>query len=153
KNLIVFVPLLTAHKLGQSALVWQATLAFLAFSLCASAVYILNDLFDLEADRHHATKRLRPFAAGDLQLSAGLAIFPALLLASGVIAWQLPLRFSAVLGVYVLLTTSYSLRLKEVPLLDVFCLAALYTVRLIGGHEATVVKYSFWLLVFSMFIF
>jgi len=153
KNLIVFVPLLTAHKLGDRALLLQATLAFFAFSLCASAVYMLNDLFDLEADRHHPTKRLRPFAAGDLPLALGLAAFPALIAASGILAWRLPWDFSAVLGVYVLLTTSYSLRIREVPLLDVFCLAGLYTVRLIGGHAATHVDYSFWLLLFSMFIF
>jgi 4-hydroxybenzoate polyprenyltransferase/phosphoserine phosphatase len=153
KNLIVFVPLLTAHRLGESALVWQATLAFFAFSLCASGVYVLNDLFDLEADRHHPTKRLRPFAAGELPLFVGLAAFPVLLAISAILAWQLPWHFSAVLAVYVLLTTSYSLRVREIPLLDVFCLAALYTARLIGGHEATLVKYSFWLLLFSMFIF
>jgi 4-hydroxybenzoate polyprenyltransferase/phosphoserine phosphatase len=153
KNLIVFIPLLTAHKLGESALLWQATLAFFAFSLCASAVYILNDLFDLEADRHHPTKRLRPFAAGELPLSLGLVAFPVLLGISAVLASQLSWHFSAVLAVYVLLTTSYSLRIREVPLLDVFCLAGLYTVRLIAGHAATQVKYSFWLLLFSMFIF
>jgi 4-hydroxybenzoate polyprenyltransferase len=72
---------------------------------------------------------------------------------SALVAWRLPSGFAAVLGIYVILTTSYSWRLKEVPLLDVFCLAALYTVRLIAGHEATGVKYSIWLLVFSMFVF
>jgi 4-hydroxybenzoate polyprenyltransferase/phosphoserine phosphatase len=153
KNIIIFVPLLTAHQLGDTSRLWRAIIAFLAFSFCASAVYLLNDLFDLEADRHHPTKRLRPFASGELPLPAGLLAFPVLLIASGLLAWQLPWTFSAVLGVYVLLTTSYSLRLRELPLLDVFCLAGLYTVRLVAGHAAAVVKYSFWLLVFSMFIF
>jgi len=153
KNLIVFVPLLTAQKLLQAPFLAQALQAVVAFSLCASAVYVLNDLLDLEADRHHPTKHLRPFASGDLPLPAGLILFPLLFGASAIIAWQLPTGFRVVLGVYVLLTTSYSLRLKEIPLLDVFCLAALYTVRLIAGHEAAQVKYSFWLLVFSMFIF
>jgi 4-hydroxybenzoate polyprenyltransferase/phosphoserine phosphatase len=153
KNLIIFVPLLTAHVLAETSRLLQAGLAFVAFSFCASAVYILNDLFDLDADRHHPTKRLRPFASGELALPVGLALFPVLVIASGLVSWAFPWRFSAVLGVYILLTTSYSLRLREVPLLDVFCLASLYTVRLIAGHEAALVPYSFWLLVFSMFIF
>ena len=153
KNLIVFVPLLTAHRLGERLALWQAVLAFLAFCSCASGMYLLNDLLDLEADRHHPTKRLRPFAAGDLPLPAGLVAFPMLLAMSMFLMWQLPWGFSVVLGVYALLTASYSLRLKEAPILDVFCLTALYTARLIGGHEAAAVEYSFWLLIFSMFIF
>jgi 4-hydroxybenzoate polyprenyltransferase len=153
KNLIVFVPLIMAHELGDAPRLLRALLAFVAFSLCASAVYVLNDLLDLESDRHHPTKRHRPFAAGDLPLFAGLAVFPFMFGLSAILAWQLGLRFAVVLGIYVVLTTSYSLRLKEVPLLDVFCLAGLYAIRLIAGHEATPVEYSFWLLVFSMFIF
>ena len=153
KNLIIFVPLLTAHELSNWPKLRNGILAFVAFSLAASAVYILNDLMDIEADRHHATKCHRPFASGDLPLPFGLAASPLLFAASAVLAWQLPWGFAVVLGTYVLLTSSYSLRLKEVPLLDVFCLAALYTVRLIAGHEAAIIDYSFWLLVFSMFIF
>jgi 4-hydroxybenzoate polyprenyltransferase/phosphoserine phosphatase len=153
KNLIVFVPLLTAHRLGERLALLQAALAFLAFCTCASAMYLLNDLLDLEADRHHPSKRLRPFASGELPLPVGLVAFPMLLALSIVLMWQLPWGFSVVLGAYALLTASYSLRLKEAPILDVFCLAALYTARLIGGHEAAVVEYSFWLLIFSMFIF
>jgi 4-hydroxybenzoate polyprenyltransferase/phosphoserine phosphatase len=153
KNLIVFVPLLTSHRLMQPAPALDALRAFVAFCLCASAVYVLNDLLDVEADRHHPTKRLRPFACGDLALPLGLALVPILFLAAAAVAWLLPWRFGLVLGIYFGLTTSYSWRLKEAALLDVFCLAGLYTIRLIGGHEAAGVEYSFWLLVFSMFIF
>jgi 4-hydroxybenzoate polyprenyltransferase len=92
-------------------------------------------------------------ASGALPLPVGLAAIPVCLGASAVVATILPLNFAAVLGLYVILTTAYSLRLKQIPLLDVFCLACLYTLRLIGGHEATGVAYSFWLLAFSMFIF
>jgi len=158
KNLIIFVPLVTSHKLLQPRLLASAALAFVAFSLCASAVYLLNDLLDLDSDRHHGTKRFRPLASGQLPLSVGLAMVPAALLLSAVTACFLPWGFSAVLGVYFLLTTSYSLGLKQIVLLDVFVLAGLYTIRLVGGHEATGhgkdgVPYSFWLLAFSMFIF
>jgi len=153
KNLILFVPLLTAHKIGEYALVLKAVGPFIAFCLCASGVYVLNDLFDLDADRHHPTKRLRPFASGELPLPFGLILVPLLLATSAILAVQLSWSLAVVLGIYVALTTSYSWRIKQIQLLDVFFLAALYTIRLIAGHEATGVAYSFWLLVFSMFIF
>jgi len=153
KNLIIFVPLLTSHQLDNMTLLGDAILAFIAFSLCASSVYVLNDLFDLEADRHHPTKKLRPFAAGDLALPTGFVLALLLLAAAGGVAWLLPKTFALVLALYFVLATSYSWRLKQLVLLDVFFLAGLYTMRLIAGHEAAGIKYSFWLLAFSMFIF
>lgn len=153
KNLIIFVPLLTSHQLTKLPLVVNAAWAFAAFSLCASAVYVLNDLLDLDADRHHPAKRRRPFAAGDLPLSVGLGMVP-LLLAGGLgLSAGLSVSFLGVVLLYLVLTTAYSCRLKQVALLDVFVLAALYTLRLIAGHEATGVAYSTWLLMFSMFLF
>jgi 4-hydroxybenzoate polyprenyltransferase len=153
KNLIIFVPLVTSHRFVESNLVARAVLAFIAFSLCASGVYVLNDVLDLEADRQHETKKRRPLASGDLPLGAGLALIPVLFGLTAVTAAFLSWSFAAVLVVYVLLTTSYSWRLKQIALLDVFVLAGLYTIRLIAGHEATKIEYSFWLLAFSMFIF
>jgi 4-hydroxybenzoate polyprenyltransferase/phosphoserine phosphatase len=153
KNLILFVPLITSHQITRPVLALKGLGAFAAFCLCASGVYVMNDLLDLEADRRHPGKCSRPFAAGTLPIPAGLAAFPLLLAAGLCLAWRLSPSFAAVLGIYLVLTTSYSWRLKQVALLDVFCLAALYTIRLIGGHQATAVEYSFWLLVFSMFIF
>jgi 4-hydroxybenzoate polyprenyltransferase len=153
KNVIIFVPLLTSHKIAQPGMAAAALLAFGAFCLCASGVYILNDLLDLEVDRHHATKRRRPFAAGDLPISIGLVAAPLLFGASAALACALPLRFAAALAFYAVLTTSYSMRLKQLALIDVFCLSGLYTIRLVAGHEATGIAYSFWLLVFSIFIF
>jgi len=153
KNLILFVPLITSHQITRPVLVLKALWAFAAFCLCASGVYVTNDLLDLDADRRHPDKCSRPFAAGSLPIPAGLAAFPLLLGAGLFLGWRLAPSFAAVLGTYLVLTASYSWRLKQVVLLDVFCLAALYTIRLIGGHESTGVEYSFWLLVFSMFIF
>jgi 4-hydroxybenzoate polyprenyltransferase len=153
KNLIIFVPLITSHRFVESALVVRALLAFVAFSLCASGVYVLNDVLDLESDRQHETKKLRPLASGDLPLSAGLVLIPALFGLGALTTVFLPWGFAAVLAVYVLLTTSYSWKLKRIVLLDVFVLAGLYTIRLIAGHEATKIEYSFWLLAFSMFFF
>jgi len=153
KNLIIFVPLITSHQLTRFDLAISAFLAFLAFCLCASGVYITNDLLDVESDRHHPRKRKRPFASGELPLQYGLVLGPLLFAASLAIGWKLHAGFLAVLGVYVVLTTGYSWWWKQIALVDVFCLAGLYTIRLIGGHEATHIEYSFWLLAFSMFIF
>jgi 4-hydroxybenzoate polyprenyltransferase/phosphoserine phosphatase len=153
KNLIIFVPLITSHKFGDPALLAHTVLALIAFCLCASAVYVLNDLSDLEADRHHQTKNLRPFASGRLPLPFGFALVPLLLGLSALSAFWLSWDFAAVLALYVVLTTSYSWRVKQIALLDVFFLAGLYTMRLIAGHAATNIEYSFWLLAFSMFIF
>lgn len=153
KNLIILVPLLTAHKLGEQDLLMSAGLALIAFCLCASSVYLFNDLLDLEADRHHPTKRNRPFASGRLPLQVGLFGAPLVLLAGLGIALSLSPSFAGVAALYVALSTAYSWRIKQIALLDVFFLAGLYTLRLVAGHVATNIAWSAWLLVFSMFIF
>lgn len=153
KNLLVFLPLLGAHLFFDSQAIWQTTLAFLAFSLCASAVYLINDLIDLPADRSHPRKRHRPFAAGHLPIAAGLALVPALLLAALLLALCLPERFALVLAGYFLLTLAYTFRLKRVEIVDVIVLAMLYTARIIAGAVAIPVAASFWLLAFIMFLF
>jgi len=147
------VPLLAGHRLNDGQLVVQALIAFLAFGLCASSVYLLNDLLDIDADRRHPRKRLRPFANGALSIPLGLALAATLLGLSAVAAAQLPLNFAAALLLYYLLTLSYSIRLKAQVIVDVMMLSSLYTVRLIAGAAATGIALSFWLLAFSMFAF
>jgi 4-hydroxybenzoate polyprenyltransferase/phosphoserine phosphatase len=153
KNLIIFVPLLTSHQIAQVGAMTDALLAFVAFSLCASGVYVFNDLMDLDSDRHHPTKRQRPLASGTVPIQGGLFLFPVLLGFGFAVGVLLTWQFVMVLGIYLALTIGYSWQLKQIAVLDVLCLAGLYTVRLAGGHEATQIAYSFWLLVFSMFIF
>ncbi|WP_230851244.1 UbiA family prenyltransferase, partial [Ralstonia solanacearum] len=154
KNLLIFVPLLAGHLLGSPEQVLAALLAFLTFGLCASSVYLLNDLLDLEDDRHHPVKRRRPFASGALALAWGGAMFPMLLIAAFLMAWLfLPWRFSAVLLGYYGLTLAYSAFLKRRVMVDVVVLAALYTIRIIAGAAAVGAHLTFWLLAFSMFIF
>jgi 4-hydroxybenzoate polyprenyltransferase len=153
KNIIIFVPLLTSHKFNQQGPLIKSVLAFLAFSLCASGVYVLNDLSDLESDRHHATKRRRPFASGRLPLPYGFFMLPLTVGLGLGLALMLSWNFLMVLAVYFLMTTGYSWRLKQSALLDVFFLAGLYTMRLVAGQAATGIPNSFWLLVFSMFMF
>jgi 4-hydroxybenzoate polyprenyltransferase/phosphoserine phosphatase len=137
KNLLLFVPLLAAHRYAELPLVFDALLAFLCFGLCASSVYILNDLLDLRDDRHHSRKRSRPFASGRLSIPSGLIAFPALLVTAFALAvWRLPLAFAAGLATYYALTLAYSLGLKRRMVIDVITLAGLYTLRIVVGAIA-----------------
>lgn len=154
KNLLIFVPLLASHRYTEWALVLDALLAFVAFGLCASSVYLLNDLLDLRDDRHHECKRSRPFAAGRLSIQSGLlACLVLLLSAFGLAAWLLPQPFLFGLASYHMLTLAYSLSIKRRMVIDVITLAALYTVRIIVGAIALGLMLSFWLFAFSMFMF
>lgn len=152
KNLLVFLPALTAHAFDR-ATIGHSVLAFLAFCLCASSVYLLNDLLDLPNDRAHPTKKRRPFASGAVPLTGGLVLIPLLLIASGLLATPLPAAFLAVLFVYYGITLLYSLVLKRKIVVDVLTLAGLYTLRVIAGAAATGIMVSEWLLAFSMFLF
>ena len=153
KNLLVFVPLVAAHRFLEPAAVLAALQAFVAFGLCASGVYIANDLVDLPSDRQHPRKRLRPFAAGRIPVLHGLVVSPLLALAGVALAWSVAPLFAAVLVAYWLATLGYSLWFKRIAMLDVTVLAGLYTLRIIGGAVAIAVPLSFWLLAFSMFVF
>jgi 4-hydroxybenzoate polyprenyltransferase/phosphoserine phosphatase len=152
KNLLLLVPTLTAHQFGFGAAL-ACTLAFVSFSLCASSVYLLNDLLDLRHDRKHATKRHRPFASGAVDTLHGALLFPAVLLLAIVIGLLLPAKFLLVLGAYYVLTLAYSIYLKREPILDVLTLAGLYGIRLLAGAAAIGVDLSQWLLTFSIFLF
>lgn len=154
KNILVFVPLMAAHQYADTSRDALALLAFVVFSLTASSVYLLNDLVDVQDDRHHVRKRHRPFASGALSLVFGWAVWPLLLLlAIALSVTFMPLLFSVSLGVYFVLTVAYSLHLKQLAVVDVLTLAALYTLRIMAGAAAIDVAVSFWLLLFSMFIF
>lgn len=153
KNLLLFLPLVFAHRIMEGQLFLQTATAFVAFGLCASGVYLMNDLFDLENDRKHPTKRYRPFASGDFPLDLAMALIPALLLASVALGLVLPWDFLVALAIYFATTLAYSLRLKQIVILDVLVLAALYTIRLLAGGAAAGVSVSYWLLVFSLFFF
>lgn len=152
KNALVFVPLLTSHSYSLGAIA-SALMAFLVFSLCASSVYILNDLVDLDSDRKHPTKRNRPFANGAIPLVTGMIAFPVLLVASFALAFATSVYLAGVLGLYFVLALAYSIDFKRRMIVDVVTLAMLYTIRVIAGAAAIPVMLSEWLLAFSMFIF
>ncbi len=154
KNLLVFVPLLASHKITHPDLLATGLLAFIFFGLCASSVYLLNDLLDLEDDRQHPTKRNRPLASGAAPIKAALLLVPLLLLAAfGGSAMLLPWKFTLALAAYYALTLAYSLVLKRVMTVDVIVLAMLYTARIVAGTFAFDVQLTFWMLAFSMFLF
>ncbi len=154
KNLLIALPLVMAHRVGDREGWISVLLAFISFSLAASAMYVLNDLRDREHDRAHPEKKHRPIARGAVSSSEALGLFIACGVGSALIAIvTLPRDFLACLIAYIVVTTTYSLWLKRRLMLDVLTLAALYTLRLLAGGAATDVELSRWLLAFSMFFF
>ena len=150
KNILILLPVVAGQ---QFAALPAALLALLCFSLAASAIYIINDLVDLPADRMHPRKRNRPFASGQASAKDGLMLSAGLLAVAVGLALFLPLAFLAVLLVYLASTSAYSFLLKRKLMVDVIALAALYTLRVVAGAMATGIVLSPWLLVFSMFLF
>jgi 4-hydroxybenzoate polyprenyltransferase/phosphoserine phosphatase len=153
KNFLIWVPLLAAHRLSSLHDIGIGAIAFVAFSFCASSVYVLNDLLDLESDRQHVRKRNRPIASGKIAVNQALTIGLLLFITSVSVALQVSALFTMTLGIYFAMTLAYSLRLKRQVIVDVMLLAALYTIRVVAGAVATIVVPSFWLLALSMFLF
>jgi 4-hydroxybenzoate polyprenyltransferase len=153
KNALIFVPMLAAHQVSSAEAWLSGLLAFVAFSLCASSVYLLNDMLDLEADRQHHTKCKRPFAAGHVSLLFGIVAAPLLLVLAALACLALPPKFALVLAGYYVLTVAYSFDLKRRLMVDVLTLAGLYTVRIVAGSAALAIPLSFWLLLFAVFLF
>ena len=153
KNLLIFVPLLTAFSFQDGGKFATMCIAFLSFSLAASGNYILNDLWDLDSDRQHLRKRSRPFASAQLPIHHGVAVsFGSLVLAFILSAFVSP-GFVVMLLLYVVLTSAYSWILKTYVLIDVLMLSLLYTLRILAGSVAVAIPASSWLLAFSVFIF
>ncbi len=154
KNVLLWVPLMLAHAYSDSSKVFAALVAFAAFSLTASAVYLFNDMLDVEADRVHPKKRSRPFASGSLPLLYGPPMVAGLItLAITLSVLFLPSEYLAVLLLYLAVNSAYSVSLKSKMLIDVMILASLYTLRIFAGGVATGLQVSEWLLAFSIFFF
>ncbi|WP_293777746.1 UbiA family prenyltransferase [uncultured Oxalicibacterium sp.] len=152
KNVLIFVPLLAAHELDAQR--WLITLvAFVAFGMCASATYVINDLFDLASDRAHPRKNKRPFASARLSIPFGMGLVCVLLPLSLLLALWIALPFFLLMLLYVAVTLLYSARLKQIAIVDVLVLASLYTHRILAGGEVSDVVISNWLLAVSLFMF
>ncbi|WP_284614428.1 UbiA family prenyltransferase [Aquabacterium humicola] len=153
KNLLLFVPLAAGHRFDDAGAWLRLLLAFFAFSLCASAVYVANDLMDLESDRRHPRKRERGFASGHIPVWRGVVLAPVLLAGGFALAAQVSQAFLGWMGLYFLATCAYSWGLKRIVLVDCLLLAMLYTLRIVAGTAAAQLQFSFWLLAFSVFLF
>ena len=153
KNILIFVPLITSHSFFSIDTFIQALIAFASFSFVASAGYLINDLLDLNSDRVHPRKRLRPFASGKLSIPTGIILSIILLTGGFYLALKLDSLFWLILLFYSLTSFSYSIYLKRIVLYDVFTLAVLYSTRVFAGGIATNIHLSFWLIAFSTFIF
>ena len=153
KNLLIFVPIILAHRTG-SLDAWRLSfLGFLAFGLAASANYVVNDLLDLQADRRHPTKRIRPLASGRIGIIAGIVAILVLAISSVALLLPLPSLARWTLLAYVTVTTAYSLKLKTLLSLDVVTLAMCYVLRLLFGSVVTGIPLSVWTLASAGFFF
>ena len=153
KNLLLFLPIIAAHQLHNLDNVANLIIAFFSFGFCASAIYIINDLYDLENDRIHEIKRKRPFANGSISILTGLILIPILLTGSLLIGYFINQSFFICLIIYIIITTFYTIFFKRVPVLDCATLSILYTFRIVAGGIVVNVNPSFWLLHFSVFMF
>lgn len=153
KNSLVFLPLILSHQLDQFHLFWLSLMGFVSFSVCASSVYLLNDMLDINHDRHHPSKSRRPFAAGTLSLRLGFVGSPVMFLASLLLASFINAQFLLVLIGYWITTCLYSFYLKRLYIVDTVVLSLLYTSRIVAGSAAIGITTTSWLLAFSGFLF
>lgn len=153
KNILIFTPILLAHDIKNFNSIEKGIMAFFSFSFIASAIYIFNDLLDLEADQNHPKKKYRPFASGNLQLINGLWLIPILLIISFTMGILVSNSFLIILLIYLILTTLYSIKIKQLFGLDVIILTILYILRVISGSFATGNEISAWFIGFSLFLF
>lgn len=153
KNLLLFIPLITAHEFYNIDLIFLLCLAFLSFSFCASSIYIINDILDINNDKEHPNKKERPFASGKITIKKGIILASLSLTASFVFSLFINKLFIIFLVGYFLLSNVYSFFLKRIKYLDCVILVSFYILRIFSGGVAVNIMPSFWLIVFSIFIF
>jgi 4-hydroxybenzoate polyprenyltransferase len=149
KNVFVLAPLFFGSELRNTTAVWHAASTFVVFCLVSSAVYIFNDWRDIEADRQHAKKALRPLASGRVRISWALAIMGALLAAAAaiIVLVHLPRAVSLTVAVYLAVNFGYSLGLKHVSVIELFLIASGFLIRLIAGAFAIPIYLSPWIMI------
>ncbi len=152
KNVLLFLPLIAAHSVDPVGIL-MVLAGIVSFSAAASAIYIVNDLTDIEADRQHETKKKRVFAAGQLPIQTGMVVSVGLGLFALLLAALISQEMLAVIAIYIAATLAYSMRLKRERWVDVATLASLYTLRAVAGAVAAEVETSGWLIGFIFPIF
>lgn len=151
KNVLVVAAPGAAGVLNEWSALWQTLVAFAALCLAASGTYYWNDILDVEADRAHPRKRLRPIAAGEVSIGSARVVGSTLLLLGLVLGFVPDWRCGVAVSVYVVLTVSYSAVLKHEPVLDLMAVAAGFVIRAIAGAEASSVEMSTWFLLCASF--
>jgi len=153
KNILIFMPIVLAHQFDQTIIWFKLAQAFIIFSMIASAIYLLNDLFDIKSDQTHPQKKDRPIAKGQLTKPI---IYTAIVILGGVgvvSAFLLDEKFAFVILIYVILNWAYTFKIKKIILLDVIFLSLFYLLRLLAGALIANVALSFWFIIFSIFFF
>ena len=152
KNVFIFLPLFFALKITDPTLLFNAIIAFVAFSLTASAVYTLNDYHDIEEDREHPKKKNRPLVSGHISKSQAIVIMSVLAVAGFVLLATLSLKAVGILGAYVTMNIAYSFYLKHVAILDVAIIAIGFVLRLFIGSAVTGIPLSMWIVIMTFLL-
>ena len=152
KNLFVFVPWLFAKQLFETENTVKIIIAFLSFCLISSFVYVLNDRFDIENDRRHPVKKVRPIASGEVSIKSSYFVMFILAVLSFSLAYELNFKFILILSVYAIINYFYSLILKDIVIVDIFTIAAGFVLRIAAGAAAIDVVISKWLLLTTLFL-
>ena len=152
KNLFVFAPLVFSKHLFEPRFFFTALTGFVAFCLVSSAVYIVNDLFDIDEDRAHPVKKTRPIASGAVSARTGVATAAVLVVVSAILSSRLEPSFALVLFLYLLIQFFYSLALKRVAILDVFIIASGFMLRVLAGAFVIGVLISQWIVLCTLFL-
>ena len=152
KNLFIFLPLFFALKITDTALLSNAFIAFISFSLTASAIYTLNDYHDIEEDRQHPKKKNRPLSSGAISKSQAIIIMAVLGVAGIALMATLSLKAVGILASYVAMNIAYSFYLKHVAILDVTIIAIGFVLRLFIGSAVTGIQLSMWIVIMTFLL-
>jgi 4-hydroxybenzoate polyprenyltransferase len=153
KNLLIFTPLFVSNQWSNPNMIIRASIGFISFSLIASSVYVINDIFDIQNDRSHIKKKYRPFAAGNISIGHGLILILFLIFAGLFVGYFLDVIYFFLLMTYIIFNFLYSVYLKKILLIDILILSQFYTLRIFSGGVITNIVLSFWLIAFSVFVF
>ena len=152
KNLFIFLPLFFALKITDIALLTNAFIAFIAFSLTASAIYTLNDYHDIEEDKQHPKKKYRPLASGEISKPQAIIIMSVLFMSGFALMSFLSLEATGILATYAVMNMAYSFYLKHIAILDVMIIAIGFVLRLFIGSAVTGIPLSMWIVIMTFLL-
>lgn len=152
KNLFIFLPIFFAHKITDTALLTNTIVAFFAFSLTASAIYIINDYFDIEYDRQHPKKKLRPLASGAVSVKQAFLLVIILLATSIIAMTTISSKALIILGAYAFMNLAYSMYLKHIAIVDISIIAVGFVLRLNIGSVVSDTQLSIWIVVMTFLL-